>query len=200
MMGVVVETATKSSAAGHVELPEHLAQVVFDGARADEQLGTDLRIRVAVTRQARDLELLRRERVPVVGGDPARGLAGGDELASRPLGERVGAHATEALVRGAQLLARVDPTVLTAGPLAVHQPTARELDRSTTLGELGNRLLIRGFVVVQQGMTAGFDAERPRSAARARTSTQTLVCGRRVVPLSAANAGLDQFDERAVEH
>ena len=56
----------KRSAVADVELAEHLAQVVLDGARADEQLRADLRVGVPVARQPRDLELLRRQLVPRV--------------------------------------------------------------------------------------------------------------------------------------
>src|SRR5450631_54764 len=43
------------------ELGEYLAQVPLDGARAEEQLGADLRIRQPVTGEPGDLRLLRGE-------------------------------------------------------------------------------------------------------------------------------------------
>src|SRR5216684_350056 len=43
------------------ELEKHLAQVVLDRARADEQLGADLGIREPAVREPRDLGLLRGE-------------------------------------------------------------------------------------------------------------------------------------------
>ena len=129
LVGRVVERVTQLPAAADLELPEHLVQVVLHGARADEELRADLRVRVAVARQPRDLELLGRQRIPVVGRDPARGLTGGEELAARPLCEPVGTHVAEALVCDTQLLARVDPTVLAPEPLSVHEPAPRQLDR-----------------------------------------------------------------------
>src|SRR3954447_2818043 len=105
-----------------VELAEDLAQVVFDGARADEQLGADLGVGVAVAGQPRDLDLLGRQDVSRVGGDPARGLAGGEQLTAGALGERGGSHLAEAVVRGAQGLARVRAPVLAPEPLPVQEP------------------------------------------------------------------------------
>jgi len=54
------EPADKLGARLHVELAEHLSEVVFDGARTDEELCGDVSIRVSVRREARDLSLLRR--------------------------------------------------------------------------------------------------------------------------------------------
>src|SRR5438105_10483369 len=45
----------------HAELPEHLAEVVLDGVRADEQLGGDLPIGLSLRDQAGDLGFLGRE-------------------------------------------------------------------------------------------------------------------------------------------
>src|SRR4051812_15350597 len=52
-------------AGGHAELPERLAQVVLHGARADEELGGDVPVRLPAADQGGDLcllggELLRR--------------------------------------------------------------------------------------------------------------------------------------------
>ena len=51
-----------------------------------------------------------------------------------PLGERLAAHRGEHVVRGAQLLARVEPPALAAQPLAVEQVGARELARGRGCG------------------------------------------------------------------
>ena len=63
LTGPVRERGAKLLAAGDVELAEHLAQVVLDRARADEQLGADLRVGVPVAGQPRDLDLLGRQGV-----------------------------------------------------------------------------------------------------------------------------------------
>src|SRR6476620_3531538 len=52
----------------HIELPEDLAEVVFDGARADEELRGDLDVRLPLRDEPRDLCLLRREVVGRLGG------------------------------------------------------------------------------------------------------------------------------------
>ncbi len=57
-------------------------------------------------------------------------LAGGQQLARGAVGEGLGAHRGEQLVRGAELLPRVDPPALAAQPLAVEQVGAGEVVRS----------------------------------------------------------------------
>jgi hypothetical protein len=64
----VSASAAKLPAAADIELAEDLAQVVFDRARADEQLGADLRVGVPVAGQPRDLELLGRQGIARVRG------------------------------------------------------------------------------------------------------------------------------------
>src|SRR3954453_18158327 len=104
----VRERVSELAARADVELAEDLAQVVLDRSRADEQLGADLRVRLPVARHAGDLRLLRRQHVARVRVTPARGLAGGLQLAAGALGERLSSAAAEAVVRGAQELAGVD--------------------------------------------------------------------------------------------
>jgi len=66
---------------------EDLGHVVLDGARAQEQLGGDLRVRQARPGQPRDLGLLGGELLVRAGGAPAGGLAGGPQLAPGPPGD-----------------------------------------------------------------------------------------------------------------
>src|SRR6478672_12701110 len=77
------------------QLAERLAQVVLDGARADEQLSGDLPIGVSVRRKARDLRLLGRELVERVHGPLAGPLTGGQQLAFGATRERLHPHAGE---------------------------------------------------------------------------------------------------------
>src|SRR2546423_12170638 len=70
-----------------VELREHLVQVVLDRARADEQLGADLRVRVSPLRQPGHLRLLRGEHVTRLDREPSHGLARGCQLAPGAFGE-----------------------------------------------------------------------------------------------------------------
>ena len=62
-------------AGADIELSVHLAQVVFDCPRAEEQAGGDLRVRKAAAGQPGDLGLLGGERVACFGGALAGGLA-----------------------------------------------------------------------------------------------------------------------------
>src|ERR1700761_3552228 len=78
-----------------VELAKRLAQVVLDGARADEQSSGDLSIGVSVRRKARNLGLLRGQLVERIHGSLAGTLACGQQLAFGAASERLGAHAGE---------------------------------------------------------------------------------------------------------
>src|SRR5262249_33949519 len=151
---------------GDPQLGEDLVQVPFDGAGADEQLGRDLRVRPAVARESRDVQLVRREVVARVVAALAHLRAGGDQLAPRALGESARAHRGEALVRRAQLLARVDAPGLAPEPLAVVQPGARlmRLHARERLDRLAIALLLAGDL--RSRMRRG--AERPARPARAR--------------------------------
>src|SRR4029077_3322072 len=93
---------TQVLARADAELPEHLAQVPLNGARADEQLGADLGVRAPVTGEAGDLRLLRCELVACLDRPRAHRLAGGNQLTPGPLGESVCAHRSEHVVGGAQ--------------------------------------------------------------------------------------------------
>src|SRR6266542_3644306 len=64
--GVARKHPIELGAGADAELEEHLAQVVLDRARADEQLGADLGSRESVVREPGDLGLL--------GGQVAAGL------------------------------------------------------------------------------------------------------------------------------
>src|SRR5262245_33303698 len=97
LIGPVREHGAKLSAVVDVELAEHLAQVVLDRARAEEELGADLRVGVPVAHQPCDLDLLGRQGVARVIGDSGHGLASGEQLTASTLGERSGPHLAEAL-------------------------------------------------------------------------------------------------------
>src|SRR5690348_17409405 len=124
---VALQDAMELVAGADVELGEDLVQVVFDGARAHEQLGSDLGVGQAVAGQPADLGLPGGELGGGLGGALADTLAGGPQLARGPVGEPAGSHGGEHLMRGAQLLAGVDAPVLPAQPLAVQEMGAGEL-------------------------------------------------------------------------
>ena len=111
----------------------------FDGARAQEELRADLRVRMSLGGEACDLQLLWSELVPRLVPAGPNGLSGRHQLSARAFGEAVGAEAAEQLVREAELLARVHAPALPAQPLAVEdgrepsrklsgRPCARELE------------------------------------------------------------------------
>ena len=110
-----------------------------------------------VARQPRDLGLLGGELAAGLDGALAGRLAGGQQLARGALGERLGAHRGEQLVRGAQLLARVEAAALAAQPFAVEQVRASELQRDAGAAEPLDRLAVER-------------ARRPRRRSAARAS------------------------------
>src|SRR6516225_1208456 len=76
-------------ARGYLELREHVAQVPLDCACADEQLGADLWVRQAITREPGDLLLLRRELVARPGAAFPHLLAGCHQLTAGAFGKRL---------------------------------------------------------------------------------------------------------------
>src|ERR687898_3229940 len=125
--GSARQRVTEPLARADPELVEHLAQMPFDRAGADEEAGPDLRVGQSVTGEAGDLLLLRRELVARLGGALANLLARGEQLMARSIREPLRAHGREHVVRAAQLVAGVDPPVLAAQPLAIQEVRAREL-------------------------------------------------------------------------
>src|SRR5580704_3491122 len=96
-------------------------QVVLDGARADEQLGSDLAVRQTVTSKLSDLPFLGGQlRLRVIHA-LAHLLPGDEQLALDPRREGVGAHGQEQLACGPQLLAGIDAPVHATEPLAVEK-------------------------------------------------------------------------------
>src|SRR4051794_28315304 len=164
VLGHPGERAGQLLARADVELGEHLLQVVLDRARADEELGADLRVRLPVARHARDLCLLGREEVSRLDRHLAHGFARGCQLAPGALRERFGADSAEVVVGGAELLARVDAAVLARQPFAVEGPGAGEVDHPPAALEPLDRLAVERLgacFVAQQRARAGLDAERP---------------------------------------
>ncbi len=127
------------------ELRGDLAQVPFDGVRADEELRADLGVRQPVTGQARDLRFLGGESGARLDGALAYRLAGGLELAPGAFRERLDPHVAEHLVRDAQLLACVEAAVLPAQPLAVEQPGAGVRHPDPGAAEPLDRLAVLSF-------------------------------------------------------
>ena len=78
----------------------------------------------------------------VAGGARADGLAGGQQLAAGPFGERLHADRGEHVVRGAQLRPGFGPSALAAQPLAVEQVRAGEFGPEAGAAQPVDRLAI----------------------------------------------------------
>ena len=91
------------SARGDAELRVHLSEVPFDGSCAEEEFRADLGIGVSISSEADNVLLLRGQVIARTDVASADVLPGGDQLATRPLGERLGTHRDEGVVRDAQL-------------------------------------------------------------------------------------------------
>src|SRR4051794_36717111 len=98
----------------------------LDSPRAEEEPRPDLRVRQPLGGKQCDLPFLRGQIVTSL-DPPPHLLAGGLKLLAGALGERLHADRGHHLVGRAQLVARVDPTVLAAQPLPVEQMRAGEL-------------------------------------------------------------------------
>ncbi len=117
----------------------------FDGAVADEELRADFLIRPAFSGKSRDVLLMRRELIARVLTALADRLAGGHQLAACALGETVCANRGQQVVRTAQLLARVNPTVCATQPLAERQSSTSQVRPHSTLAEPVDRLAVEVF-------------------------------------------------------
>jgi hypothetical protein len=100
-----------------------------------KQFGADLGIRQPVAGQSGILGLLCREDLTHPGCASAYRLARGHELTTGALGERLGAETVKHLVRGPQLLARVEAPVLATQPFAVHQVGTSEVNGDPAASE-----------------------------------------------------------------
>src|SRR5215204_2218495 len=101
-------------AGADAELGEHLLQVPFDGAGAEEELRADLGVRPTVAGELGEVRLLRSELVAGVIAALGGLLARGQPLVPRTLGESPRAHRDQRLARDPQLLARIHASALTA--------------------------------------------------------------------------------------
>src|SRR6476646_2400033 len=94
----VLERVLELLARGDAELGEHLAQMPFDRARAEEELRPDLRVRAPTLCKPGDVLLLWRELVTGVVAAPAHLLPRGQELVSGALREPVQPHRAQHVV------------------------------------------------------------------------------------------------------
>ena len=103
------------AAGADAELGEHLAQVILNGAGADEQAGADLRVGQAFPGQSRDLGLLSSQRLADLAWTRAGclnsaltgSLSRGQQFTLGPFGELRHAHRVQHVVGCAHLLTRL---------------------------------------------------------------------------------------------
>src|SRR3954451_22429221 len=115
------------------QLREDLAQVVIDGALAEEQLRRDFPVGGTACDEARDLDLLRRQLVDRARIPLARRLAAGAKLTARTLGPWRRPNALELGQRGSQRVASLPPPARTAQMLAEQQLGAGSVERAPAL-------------------------------------------------------------------
>src|SRR6201987_2001711 len=157
---VVPERPCELGPIADVKLAEDLAQVVLDGAGADEQPGSDLPVGQMLGDQPRDLLLLGGEHLRGFGAARAGPLAGGAQLGPGPARERLHAHRVEHGEGGAKLVPGVAAAALAAQPLAVQEVGAGEVGTGPGTTEPVDPLAIMplgGFVLCQQGAGARRD-------------------------------------------
>jgi hypothetical protein len=121
------------------------------------------------------------------------------KLLTCAFGERLHPHRGQHLVGCAQLLARVDPAVLAAQPLAIEKVRAGELWTEAGAPQPLDRLAIQivsGRPLAQQRLAARFDAERELGAAGLCRLGQSLERVTGEHGLSSARDRLDQLGQR----
>jgi hypothetical protein len=147
------------AARADLELGEHLAEVVLDGARAEEQPGCDLRVGQPVPGEPGYLGLLGGQfvtsvsRVPGTSGQSPSGLPGSAQLAASTVGECVHADGIEHGVSRAQLVTRFAAAACAAQPFSEQQVRTGQVGAQAGTGQPGDRLLVkdlRGRAVAQQ--------------------------------------------------
>ena len=122
----------------------------------------------------------------------AGGLAGGQQLAAGPLGERLHADGVEHAVRGAQLLAGLAAPALAAQPLAVQQVGAGQFGAQPGAAEPLDRLAVQALgllALAQQRPGPRLDPQPPVGAAgpgRFRSAGPARRWPRAVLPVRAA--------------
>src|SRR6478736_2557755 len=165
----------KSPARADAELGEHLVEVPLDGARAEEQLRADLRVRPACLGQPRDVLLLGRQLVARLVDALADLAAGGPQLVPGALGETVGAHGDERVMCTPELLASIDAPVRAPQPFAVQQPAAGELGTKSRAAKAVDGFPVEalgGRTLAHQRTSAGLQGECPLGLAGLRLLDQ----------------------------
>lgn len=183
---------------GDVKFGEHLAEVPFDGAGADEHLGADLGVREIVAGQPGDLRLLCGELPECLGCPSANCLASGEQFAAGTLGKSFCPDAAERVMGKVKLLAGFQAPVRATQPFAVQELSTGEVDGDPGPGEALDRLSVErvgGFAIAQGRTGAGLDSERPLRPGGACSFLQSPQGCRADVRSIAARSRLDQLGQ-----
>src|SRR3954451_3986879 len=124
-----VDGRVKLAARRDAELRKDPAKVERDSPVRDVELLADLAVRQAFGREARGLELLRRELISRFGNTAAVRHAGGAKLPASTLSPGNGAERVECLARGAQRVTRLSDPATASKPGAVGKEQARSKKR-----------------------------------------------------------------------
>src|SRR4029077_389682 len=196
---VVPNCPGKLGPAAHAKLAEDLAQVILDGAGADEQPGSDLPVGQMLGDQPRDLLLLGGEHLRGFGATRAGPLASGAQVAPGPARERLHAHRVEHGEGGAKLVPGVAAAALAAQPLAVEEVGAGELGTVPGTTEPVDPLaimLLSGFVPAQQGAGARLDPQPQVGSAGPGLFGEQIQGVAGDARVAGACGGLDQLGQR----
>src|SRR5262249_16768170 len=127
------------------ELPENVAQVRSDRARAEEELRGDLAVAESLRDEVRDLQLLLGQLVPRVRHATTRRLAARAQLDARPFRPQFGPERLESAESGPQMLARHARLSCSAEELTEGQFGPRTVEGARRLGVHVERSLEKAF-------------------------------------------------------
>ena len=161
------------------------------GARADEQLAADLLVGVPVSGQLGDLGLLGREFDERLDRALAYGFAGGQQLATGAFCEGLHADRGQHLVRGAQLLACLDPAIFAPEPFAVDQMRAGQFRADGGTAEPLDRLTVQAIGRLASAQKRSGPRRHPEPPVAA-----TDAAGLRQPPHGRVAAGASPFAEK----
>jgi hypothetical protein len=127
------------------ELAEHLVEVIFDAARADEQPGADLRVGEPLAGEPRDLRVLRRETFLASDGPSGDSLTRGRQLALGAAGGSLDPHRREHGACRPKLVAALRPAALGVQPLPADEMRAGELDADACAPQAFDRVSVEAL-------------------------------------------------------
>ena len=165
---------------------------------ADEQLGRDLSVGLALGGEPGDLLLLRGELVTGFRCSCARVFARGQQLDPRTVRECGRSHRFEDLVGGSEMYPCVAATARPPQPFAVEQMRARQLGRQAGMAEVVERFAIESLGRVvggEQRTGAEQQTERPGRAARIRPFAEAIQRGPGGIFIAGADGRLDHIGE-----